>query len=34
MIVGHRYCGKHRKENAEKSLEYWNEKGKEKRKKR
>jgi len=33
-IDGHRYCEKHRKEQAEKSLLYWNKKGKEKRKPR
>jgi len=29
---GNRYCGKHRKEQAERSLEYWNKKGKAQRK--
>jgi len=32
-LDGHRYCEKHRKENAERSLKYWNKIGKAKRQK-
>ena len=30
-LDGHRYCDKHRREQAERSLKYWNKKGKLKR---
>ena len=32
-LDGNRYCEKHRREQAERSLKYWDEKGKEKRRK-